>query len=117
MRSILRLLGILICVAYSIGATESHPRGAISYSEFLAEVRSGDIARVTILGQRATISMTNGATATTVLPADYRDALSMLQDKRVDVEIKDSSPSVFDAAPFLVLGFVWIVWMIKVKSR
>ena len=31
MRSILRLLGILICVAYLIGATESHQRGTISY--------------------------------------------------------------------------------------
>ena len=112
------ILAFFVGFALSLSATERASPGTISYTKFLDEVRSGDIARVAILGQSATISMKNGATATTVLPSDYRDVLSELHDRRVDVEIHESSSlSIVNAAPFLVLGGLWLVLLVKLKFR
>lgn len=86
----------------------------VIYSEFLNEVRAGEVQRVTIEGHQAAIVLKDGTTAKTVLPADYKYALSVLQDKRVEVEIKESS--IMNAAPFLLLAGLWIVLM-WFKSR
>lgn len=118
---------VLICVGVSlwfvVGARHREPM--VSYSQFLASVQSGRIASVTILGTNsgavpAICRLTDGSSVRTVLPSDYRDDLRAMQEKLVNIEIRDSSSEplrfVINAAPFLVLMGFWIFMMRKFRN-
>lgn len=114
---------LAICLAgvlWSIG----NPRGLtrLTYSEFLQQVRTGQVASVIVLGgnsgaTEAICRLKDGNTVRTVLPADYRDALLAMEDKLVNVTIQDSSsqtvPAFSNAAPFLPLLGAWIFVFIR----
>jgi cell division protease FtsH len=104
-------------------ASGPHAGRKATYSEFLASVESGRIASVTILGSNpgavpAICRLTDGSTVRTVLPADYRDALRAMQDKRVNVEIRDFEllRILLNASPFIVLLSFWIFMMRKLRN-
>jgi ATP-dependent Zn protease len=93
-----------------------------TYSQFLEKVRTGQIASVIVMGSnagaiQAICRLKDGNTERTVLPSDYRDAMVAMQDKVVNVEIRDSSsrllPLVMNATPFLLLLDVWIFLVIR----
>src|SRR5258708_7082932 len=84
----------------------------LTYSRFLESVRTGQVAAVVVLGSNtgaieAVCTLKNGNDARTILPADYRDAMTAMQDQRVDIEIRDSSSGSLrlfaNATPFLLL--------------
>jgi hypothetical protein len=65
----------------------------------------------------ATCRLKDGKTVRAVLPSDYRDALVAMQDKLVNIEIRNSSSGPFslliNATPFFLLLGVWIFLMIR----
>jgi ATP-dependent Zn protease len=85
----------------------------LTYSQFLEQVRAGQVTSVTVIDGRsgaaqATCRLRDGKTLQTVLPSDYLDALTEMQDKLVNIDIQ--GPSFFiNAAPFLLLLGVWIL--------
>jgi ATP-dependent Zn protease len=81
------------------------------YSQFLDQVKSGEINSVIIAGTHATCRMKDGRIASVVLPPDYGDALAAMRHNQVDVEIGEEH-FLSNAAPFLVLLGVWIVLLI-----
>jgi ATP-dependent Zn protease len=94
----------------------------LTYSQFLEKVRTGQIASVIIMGSnsgaiQAHCRLKDGEAVGTVLPSDYRDAMVAMQDKMVDVEIRDSFSNFLrlftNAAPFFLLLTVWIFLMIR----
>ena len=94
----------------------------LTYSQFLDQVRAGHVASAIVMDRnsgatQATCRLQDGSAVRTVLPSDYKDALVAMQDKLVNIEIRDSSSgllsSVLNAAPFLLLLGVWIVLMIR----
>ncbi len=96
-----------------------------TYSQFLNEVRQGKVDTVTIApgnsgANPATYRTKDGNTSRTVLPTDYRDAIAAMQDRSVDVEIKDTSTGplrlLLNAIPFLLLAGVWLFMMGKLRS-
>jgi hypothetical protein len=102
----------LACAAGGVlWVTETNRRAntTLTYSEFLNRVENGQVAGVVVnSGKSAVVEATwrlaDGAAARTVLPADYRDALRIMQEKRVNVEIRESSsvgPLLLNASPFL----------------
>ena len=106
------------------------PRGMtkLTYSQFLEQVRSGQVASVIVMGSNsgvvhATGSLKDGNTALTVLPADYRDAMVAMQDQHVNVEIRDTSFAplrlLLNATPFLLLlgGWVFLIRRIPMGPR
>ncbi len=114
---------VVICLAGLLWTTGSR-RGLtkLTYSEFLEQVRAGQIAGVTIHGSNsgateATCHLKDGHTVRTVLPSDYRDAMAAMQDKLVNIEIQDSTSGplrpIVNAAPFLLLMGVWIFLLIR----
>ena len=118
---------ILVCVAAVLWVSAGkHPAEAkLTYSQFLASVESGRISSVTILGSNsgtvtALCRLADGNTARTVLPADYRDALRTLQDKQVNIEIRDSSSEplrlLVNSIPFLVLMAFWLFMMQRLRK-
>jgi ATP-dependent Zn protease len=83
----------------------------------------GQMAKSDSLGQfeqlvlTAVLTLREDAYGVTVLPSDYKDALMTMQDKLVNVEIRDSSSGLLqlfsNATPFLLLLGVWIFLMIR----
>jgi hypothetical protein len=66
---------------------------------------------------QAICRLKDGNAVRTVLPSDYRDALVAMQNKLVNVEIRDSSSGslrlVMKATPFFLLLGVWILLAIR----
>jgi ATP-dependent Zn protease len=121
--SIAIICAVVICLAGILWTTVSR-RGLtkLTYSEFLEQVRGGQIASVTIISSnsgatQAICHLKDGNTVRTVLPSDYRHALVAMQDKLVNIEIQDSSSqpqrAIVNAAPFLLLVGVWIFVVIR----
>jgi len=118
---------ILAVVALLIGWIVFQSRSmptTISYTQFIERVQNGQVDAVKIgSGQwgssRATVHLKNGETRSTVLPPDYSGALAMLQEKLVNVEIRDawSNPTQIlgNASPFLVLVAVWVIFMARLR--
>jgi cell division protease FtsH len=116
---------ILICVAGALWMVVAgrHAEPKVSYSQFLTSVESGRIASVTIAGNNlgaipAVCRLKDGSTVRTVLPSDYRDALRAMQDKLVNVEIRDSElPRILlNSAPFLILLGFWFLMYRKLRN-
>jgi len=110
---------VLMCVAAVlwIATTGQRSLPTFTYSQFLDQVRSGQVASVVVMGSnsgavQATCRLQNGKTVRTVLPSDYRDALVAMQDKLVNIEIRDSSSGplrlFIKAMPFFLLLGAWV---------
>lgn len=115
---------VLICVAGVLWMATASQRSltTLTYSQFLEQVRAGQVASVIVIGSnsgaiRATCRLKDGNTVRTVLPSDYRDAMVEMQDKVVNVEIRQSSSGplqlFINATPFLLLLGVWIFLLIR----
>jgi cell division protease FtsH len=110
---------MVICLVSVLWMTTGSRRGQITltYSQFLEQARAGQVASVIITGgdrgaTQATCRLKNGNTVRTVLPSDYRDAMTAMQDEHVNIEIQDSSSGPLrlfsNAAPFILLLGYWI---------
>ena len=118
--------GVLIGVAVVWWmAVRNRPDEAhITYSQFLQQVRAGNVASVTIVSSnsgasQATCRLKDGKIVRTVLPPDYRDALTTMQDKLVDIEIQQSSlwlPRLMNVTPFLLLLGFWVFMMRRMQN-
>lgn len=118
---------VLICVGATlwmvVGGRHTEPK--VTYSQFIASVQSGRVASVTIIGSnsgaaQAVCRLTNGGVVRAVLPADYTDALRAMQDKAVNIEIRDQSSEplrlLLNTTPFLVLLAFWFFMYRKLKN-
>jgi ATP-dependent Zn protease len=107
------LLGVLGWMASGKG----RPQIKATYSRFLQQVRTGEVASVIITASNsgaseATYRLKDGAMARTVLPSDYRDALATMQESLVEIEIQTRQfPLFMNALPFLLLLAVWVFLM------
>jgi len=120
--AILCTVSLAVAGVWWMSAARGRSSATLTYSDFLEKVRTSQIAGVTILGNDsgavpATCQLKDGSRARTVLPLDYRDALLLMQDKLVNIEIRDSASAplhlLANAAPFLVLLAVWIFLMFR----
>jgi len=123
-RAVAIICAVLICVAGVLWMAAAGQRSltTLTYSQFLEKVRTGQVASVIIMGSNsgavhATCRLKDGNALQTVLPSDYKDAMAAMQDKLVNVEIRDSSSGSLrlfkNAAPFFLLLGVWIFLMIR----
>lgn len=119
---------VLVAVAvliFAVVRTNDGPKTAkLTYSQFLQEVQDGHVAGAIIEdggsgASRATLQMKDGKTLRTVLPPDYRDAMNAMQQKSVNVELRESSGSsiLWNASPFVALLILWFFMMWKVQQK
>ena len=96
-----------------------------TYSQFLEQVQAGRVSKAIIEAEHTganpvTYSLKDGRQARSVLPWDYRSALEAMQQKMVDIEIRDASSQwirvLANASPFLLLLGLW-VYMMRRKIR
>ena len=102
---------LLVLVLAAVAVMAANPR--VSYSQFLEQVRAGEVASVVVTAKSEAVPVTarlrDGRSIDTMLPGDYRQALAQMQEHKVNIEIIAESPSLVRAAPFLLLLGVWAV--------
>ena len=113
---ILATVAVLLGAVWVAGSRDHSP--TISYSQFLDQVRAGQVLGVVVLADDsgatpATVRLRDGSVTKTVLPQDYRDALSAMQSQSVNIEIRDVSSlparMAMKATPFFVLLAIWLI--------
>jgi cell division protease FtsH len=120
--------GVLIAVAALMWAVQRNgPNTAkATYSQFLQQVEAGQVSKATIVAAQTganpvTYNMKDGSRVDSVLPQDYRDALEAMQQKMVDIEIRDASTQwlrvAANAMPFLILLGFWFFAMNRMKAN
>ena len=97
-----------------------------TYSEFLQQVQTGQVTKAVIVTGEAgpnpiTYNLKDGSRERTVLPADYRDVLATLQQRMVNVEIRDAASQWLhmlpNAMPFFILMAFWVFMMWRMRRR
>jgi cell division protease FtsH len=95
----------------------------ISYSQFMAAVESGDVARVTIAGNRIQGQYRNNSAFWLFGPANQSLFLDSLRNKGVEIWFKESSAEGFSMqllgtwAPLLLLGALWFFMIRQMRRR
>jgi ATP-dependent Zn protease len=118
------ICAVLICVAGVLWMAGKSQRSlnTLTYSQFLEKVRTGQIASVIVTGSnsgaiQAICRLKDGNAERTVLPLDYRGAMAAMQDKLVNVEIRDSDSGPLrlfrSATPFFLVLAVWILLVMR----
>ena len=120
--------GVLIAVAALMWVVSRNQPTAVraSYSQFLQQVQAGQVSKATIVAAQSganqvTYSLKDGSLVDSVLPQDYRDVLEAMQQKMVDIEIRDASTQwlrvAANASPFLILLGIWFFMMNRMKAN
>jgi cell division protease FtsH len=94
---------------------------AISFSQFMTQVETGQVANVTITGNEITGTSKTNDTFRTHAPTQYEGLANRLIDKGVIVQAKDPTTSpwatlLYSWAPILLLIGFWIFFMRQMQS-
>jgi len=117
---------ILICVVVLLWTVvrtgRGRPERQLTFTEFMSEVEAGKVRRVTISGidVRGEYKDENIGLKST-LPANYPNVYTLLREKGVNVEIRETSSGnlisvVINAVPFVLLLAFWIFMMRQMQS-
>ena len=118
------LIGFLVflVVDFYQGSSPSKPSQALSYSNFLTEVKNGNVSRVEIRGNNIKGELNNGSVFTTYSPND-QGLISRLEKSSVEIialPLENNSPGLLDILiswfPMLLLIGVWIFFMRQMQS-
>jgi cell division protease FtsH len=94
----------------------------LSFTEFMSEVGKDNVRDVTVVGTDVTGTIKkDNAKFKTVIPANYPDLYKTLQEKGVNVSIKDNSGSSWmayaaNALPIILLLGLWIFFMRQMQT-
>jgi len=120
--------GVLIGVAALLWVViQNKPEPAKeTYSQFLQQVESGQVTKATIVAAQTganpvAYSLKDGSQMNSMLPADYRDAIEAMQQKMVNIEIRDAASQwvrvLANSSPFLLLLGFWVFMMRRMPNR
>ena len=118
------LIGFLVflVVDFYQGSSPNKPSQALSYSNFLTEVKNGNVSRVEIRGNNIKGELNNGSIFTTYSPND-QGLISRLEKSSVEIialPLENNSPGLLDILiswfPMLLLIGVWIFFMRQMQS-
>jgi cell division protease FtsH len=117
---------VLICVAVLLFAVVRTGQGIkedpISFTQFLEKTKAGEVKEVTIADRDVHGVYQNPQLGFhTQVPANYPALYDLLNDKKVNVNIKDTSSGgwvsiLLNASPFIVLLAFWIFMMRQMQS-
>jgi cell division protease FtsH len=115
------LSGVLLWQVVKAGGNSTKER-EINFSEFMSQVNSGNVADVTINGTEVRGKEKNDkATFHTTVPANYPDMFKTLQDKGVNITVKDvqsgSWPTwLLNLAPLILLAALWFIMIRQMQT-
>ena len=115
------LSGVLLWQVVKAGSSSAKPR-EINLSEFLSQVDQSNVTEVTMNGQEVSGKFKNDKAGFHVtVPGNYPDMYKILQDKKVNITVKDPAsggwPSwLLNLAPFVLLGALWFIMIRQMQS-
>ena len=120
------LVVVAVAMALVVGDRTDGSRTKATYTEFLQQVQAGEVSKVTIAvaetgANPVTYRLKSGSEWLTIIPRNYQDALAAMQNKLVNVEIRDAQSqrvrTLANASPFLLLLGFWVVMMIWMRKN
>jgi cell division protease FtsH len=115
------LSGILLWQVVKAGGNATKER-EINFSEFMSQVNQSNIAEVTVMGMEVRGRYRSDKVSFhTTVPANYSDMYKTLQDKNVNITVKDSQggswPSwLLNLAPLVLLGALWFIMIRQMQT-
>jgi cell division protease FtsH len=114
---------VVVMLFVVVRTTQGPKEQALTFTEFSAKVKAGNVDKVTITGNEVhgTYKSNPGAGLHTFIPINYPDIIKEMQDNGVNVDIKDTSSSswvsiLVNASPFIVVIAFWIFMMRQMQS-
>ena len=112
---------VVVAVMWNFSSRFQNKETPISFSEFIAWVDSGQVARVTITGNELVGVSQAKENFRTNIPLQYEGLVNRLIDKKVVVQAKEPTASpwatlLLSWAPILLLIGFWIFFMRQVQS-
>jgi len=118
---------VMICTAILLWAVVKHGSPGreknFTFTQFSDEVQNGNVAEVVISnGNLVTGKLKNGEVPfRTVIPANYSEVYKLLQEKKVNIEVKQAESShwltlLVNASPFILLIAFWIFMMRQMQT-
>jgi cell division protease FtsH len=120
------LIGVVALMALVVGDRTDRSRTKATYSEFLQQVQAGEVSKATIAvaatgANPVTYRLKSGSEWLTIIPKNYQDALAAMQNKLVNVEIRDAQSQrtrmLMNATPFFLLLAFWVFMMIWMRKN
>ncbi|MEX5729650.1 cell division protease FtsH [Rhodovulum iodosum] len=116
------VLFLLILALFNLfsGGQSTMSSRTISYSEFLQNVENGEVAQVTLDGERALIRGSDGSSYTAIVPQGV-DLTDRLVENNIDVKAEPQEQNgllayVGTLLPFLILIGIWIFLMNRMQG-
>jgi cell division protease FtsH len=93
----------------------------INFSEFMSQVNQGNVSDATLMGTEVQGKYRNDKTGFhTTVPANYPDMIKQLQDKGVNITVKDPQsnwPSwLFQILPLVLFGALWFIMIRQMQT-
>jgi len=94
----------------------------INFTQFLADVDQGNVQKVTVLGQEVRGKLRDGSSFHTIIPPSYSEMYKTLNDKHVEVEVKDVNNGSWPLqllgtwAPLILLGALWFFMIRQMQT-
>jgi len=119
------LIGVAVLMAL-VGDRTDGSKTKATYSEFLQQVQAGEVKTATIAvsetgASSVTYRLKSGSEWLTIIPQNYQEALAAMQNKLVNIEIRDAQSQrtrvLLNATPFLLLLSFWVVMMIWMRKN
>ena len=112
---------VLVALVWNFSSQFQRSELPVSFSEFIAWVDSGQVARVTITGNELTGVTQAKEIFRTYAPLQYEGLVNRLIEKKVIVQAKEPAASPWAAlllswAPILLLIGLWIFFMRQMQS-
>jgi len=115
------VLVVVALLVWNFSSKFQRNETSVSFSEFIAWVDSGQVARVTITGNEISGTTSANESFRTYAPAQYEGLANRLIERKVMVQAKEAAASpwttlLYSWAPILLMIGFWIFFMRQVQS-
>jgi len=113
--------GLVVIILWSVFQAPGAVKTDVPFSQFLTDVESQRIEKVTLEGANVTGQFKEGGSFKTVLPPQFDDLVKILRENKVDITVKDANRStwlsiLFTWSPLLLIVFFWFFFMRQMQA-
>ena len=115
------LVIVVVALIWNFSTTYQAGDDAISFSEFMRQVETGQVENVTLAGNEVTGVTTSGESFRTFAPPQFEGLVNRLIERDVQVNAEEAAGSpwttlLYSWAPILLIVGFWIFFMRQVQS-
>ena len=115
------LVLVVVALIWNFSTTYQAGDDAISFSEFMRQVETGQVDNVTLTGNEVTGTTTSGESFRTFAPPQFEGLVNRLIERDVQVNAEEATGSpwttlLYSWAPILLIVGFWIFFMRQVQS-